>query len=49
MPPSLASGRTAISGHRAITEACHKHGTVVLVQIHHGGYNTHPECGLRPL
>lgn len=34
-----------IAGHRAITEACHKHGTVVLVQIHHGGYNTHPECG----
>ncbi|MDP4089014.1 MAG: NADH:flavin oxidoreductase [Bacillota bacterium] len=34
-----------IDGHRAIAEACHKHGAVVLVQIHHGGYNTHPECG----
>jgi NADPH2 dehydrogenase len=34
-----------IAGHRAIAEACHKHGAVVLVQIHHGGYNTHPECG----
>jgi len=35
-----------IPGHRAIVEACHKHGAAVLVQIHHGGYNTHPECGL---
>lgn len=34
-----------IEGHRKITEACHKHGSIVLVQIHHGGYNTHPECG----
>jgi 2,4-dienoyl-CoA reductase-like NADH-dependent reductase (Old Yellow Enzyme family) len=34
-----------IEGHRKIAEACHKHGAVVLVQIHHGGYNTHPECG----
>ncbi len=35
-----------IAGHCAITEACHKHNAVVLVQIHHGGYNTHPECGI---
>jgi 2,4-dienoyl-CoA reductase-like NADH-dependent reductase (Old Yellow Enzyme family) len=34
-----------IAGHKAITEACHKYGTVMLVQIHHGGFNTHPECG----
>lgn len=34
-----------IQGHAAITEACHRYGAVVLVQIHHGGYNTHPECG----
>lgn len=34
-----------IQGHREITDACRKHGTVVLVQLHHGGYNTHPECG----
>lgn len=34
-----------IRGHAAITEACHRHGTIMLVQIHHGGYNTHPECG----
>lgn len=34
-----------IEGHGNISEACHKHGAVVLVQIHHGGYNTHPECG----
>ncbi|NLM62050.1 MAG: NADH:flavin oxidoreductase [Clostridiales bacterium] len=34
-----------IEGHRAIAEACHRHGAVVIVQIHHGGYNTHPECG----
>ena len=34
-----------IEGHRNISEACHRHGAVVLVQIHHGGYSTHPECG----
>lgn len=34
-----------IEGHRKISEACHKHGAVVIVQIHHAGYNTHPECG----
>ena len=34
-----------IEGHRAITDACHKYGAAVLVQIHHGGYNTHPACG----
>jgi NADPH2 dehydrogenase len=34
-----------IEGHRSISDACHKHGAVVLVQIHHAGYNTHPECG----
>jgi NADPH2 dehydrogenase len=34
-----------IEGHRAIANACHNHGAVVIVQLHHGGYNTHPECG----
>lgn len=34
-----------IAGHAKIAEACHKHGAVVIVQIHHGGYNTHPACG----
>jgi NADPH2 dehydrogenase len=36
---------TQTEGHRAIVDACHKHGTVMIVQIHHAGYNTHPECG----
>jgi len=34
-----------IAGHAAIAEACHKHGAVVLVQIHHAGAVTHPETG----
>jgi NADPH2 dehydrogenase len=34
-----------IQGHAAITEACHRYGTVMLVQLHHGGYNAHPKCG----
>jgi 2,4-dienoyl-CoA reductase-like NADH-dependent reductase (Old Yellow Enzyme family) len=32
-------------GHEEITKACHRHGAVVLVQIHHGGLGQHPECG----
>lgn len=36
-----------IAGHRLITDACHRHGSVVLVQIHHAGYGTHPACGPR--
>jgi NADPH2 dehydrogenase len=35
-----------IHGHSVITEACHRHGSIVLVQIHHGGYSTHPACGI---
>lgn len=34
-----------IEGHRKIAEACHKHGAVVVPQIHHGGLGTHPDCG----
>ncbi len=34
-----------MEGHQRITEACHKHDTIMLVQIHHAGYNTHPDCG----
>jgi 2,4-dienoyl-CoA reductase-like NADH-dependent reductase (Old Yellow Enzyme family) len=35
-----------IQGHAAIADACHRYGAVALVQLHHGGYNTHPECGV---
>lgn len=34
-----------IEGHKKITDKCHKHGAVVVVQIHHAGNVTHPECG----
>ena len=34
-----------IPGHRAITDACHAFGTVMLVQLHHAGSAVHPECG----
>ena len=34
-----------IPGHRAITDACHQHGAVMLVQLHHAGAAVHPECG----
>ena len=34
-----------IPGHRAITDACHKYGAVMLVQIHHAGGVTHPAVG----
>lgn len=34
-----------IEGHRQLTEAVHRHGALVLPQIHHGGLGTHPDCG----
>lgn len=34
-----------IAGHKKITEAVHKYGTLIIPQIHHGGLGTHPECG----
>ena len=34
-----------VPGHRAITEACHKYGATVIVQLHHAGAATHPACG----
>ncbi len=34
-----------IAGHRAIAEACHRHGAVVLVQISHAGMQTHEASG----
>lgn len=34
-----------IEGHSKIAEAVHKHGALVIPQIHHGGLGTHPACG----
>ncbi len=34
-----------IEGHRRLAEAVHRHGALVIPQIHHGGISTHPECG----
>lgn len=34
-----------IPGQKRITDACHEYGATVIVQLHHGGANTHPECG----
>ncbi len=34
-----------ISGHKAIADACHEYGTLVVPQLHHGGLGTHPACG----
>ena len=34
-----------IEGHKKITEACHKYGSIIIVQLQHGGSNTHPACG----
>ena len=36
---------TQIAGHRAIVEACHRHGAVVLVQLSHAGMQTHEAAG----
>ena len=36
-----------IEGMKKITTACHKYGTVILLQIHHGGLNTHPKAAER--
>ncbi len=35
-----------IDGHKEITDACHQYGSTVIVQIHHAGNTTHPECGV---
>lgn len=34
-----------IEGHRRIAEAVHRHGALVIPQLHHGGLGTHPACG----
>lgn len=34
-----------IPGQKQITDACHAYGATMLVQLHHGGAVTHPECG----
>ncbi len=32
-----------IPGFTRLAEACHRHGAKILVQIHHGGLNSHPD------
>ena len=34
-----------IEGHKLITEGCHKHDCVVIIQLNHTGYTSNPECG----
>ena len=34
-----------IEGHKRITEACHKFGSVVIIQLNHIGCGAHPEIG----
>ncbi len=34
-----------IDGHKAITEACHEYGSVLLIQLNHTGITANPECG----
>lgn len=34
-----------IEGHKKITEACHKEGAVVIIQLNHTGYVSNPETG----
>lgn len=34
-----------IAGHAKIAQAVHKHGALIIPQIHHGGLGTHPDCG----
>ena len=32
-----------VAGFGRLAEACHRHGAKILVQIHHGGLNSHPD------
>ncbi|MBO4505266.1 MAG: NADH:flavin oxidoreductase [Lachnospiraceae bacterium] len=34
-----------IDGHRAIVDACHEYGAVMLIQLNHTGITSNPECG----
>ena len=34
-----------ISGHKAVAQACHRYGALVIPQLHYGGLGTHPKCG----
>lgn len=34
-----------IEGQRKIVEACHKYGTVMLIQLNHTGITSNPQCG----
>lgn len=34
-----------IEGHKKITDAVHKYGTLIMPQLHYGGLGTHPVCG----
>lgn len=34
-----------IEGHKKITDAVHKYGSLIIPQLHQGGLGTHPDCG----
>lgn len=34
-----------IEGHKHITDACHKYGVVLLIQLNHTGITANPDCG----
>ena len=34
-----------IEGHKAIVDACHEYGVVVIIQLNHTGNTSNPECG----
>ncbi len=38
-----------IEGLRKISEACHNHGAVVLIQLHHAGLKVSPEVSVEPV
>ena len=34
-----------IAGHKQITQACHKYGATMLIQLNHTGITSNPQCG----